>query len=330
MDENRIHEKIFINIGNTRQGMFIVGENINNPVLLFLHGGPGMPTFFLEKQYPTGLAQHFTVCYWEQTGGGFSFSPEISPEEMSVERIVNDAIEVTKYLRQRFGKEKIYLMGHSWGSLIGILTSARAPHLFEAYIGVAQITNQSESEKLAFKYMLDKYTEAGNRGMVSKFGSYNLENGKTEIIRFFKSPLRDKTMHELGIGTMHGMKSVISGVFIPFMTSKHYSITERINLWRAKMLLLNKTKLIEELFSHNFPDEIPKLAIPVYFLSGIHDLTVNYELSREYLKKIDAPVKGFYTFEKSAHSPMHEEPARFIDIMREDVKMKSNKLADAF
>ena len=330
MDKNRIHEKIFINIGNTRQGMFIVGKNINNPVLLFLHGGPGMPTFFLEKQYPTGMEQHFTVCYWEQTGGGISFSPDISPEEMSVDRIVKDAIEVTKYLRQRFGKEKIYLMGHSWGSLIGILTSAKAPHLFEAYIGVAQITNQSESEKLAFKFMLDKYNEAGIKGMISKFESYNLENGNEEMIRYFKSPLRDKAMHELGIGTMHGMKSVISGVFVPFMTSNQYTIAERINLWRAKMFLLNKTKLIEELFHHNLPVEISKLSIPVCFLSGVHDYTVNYELSREYLKKIDAPVKGFYTFENSAHSPMHEESARFIEIMREDVMLKCNKLADLF
>ncbi|MCA0390069.1 MAG: alpha/beta hydrolase [Bacteroidetes bacterium] len=328
MEEIRIHEKIFINIGNTRQGMFIVGESINNPVLLFLHGGPGMPTFFLEKQYPTGLEQHFTVCYWEQTGGGISFSPEILPEEMSIERIVTDAIEITKYLRQRFGKEKIYLMGHSWGSLIGILTSAKAPDLFEAYIGVAQITNQSESEKLAFKYMLDKYTEAGNKAMISKFGSYNLENGKEEIIRFFKSPLRDKTMHELGIGTMRGMRSVITGVFIPFMTSKHYTITERINLWRAKMFLLNKTKLIEELFNHDLPVEFPKLPIPVYFLSGIHDFTVNYELSREYLKNIDAPVRGFYSFDASAHSPMHEEPMRFIHLLKNDVIERKNSLAN--
>lgn len=183
MEKIRIHEKIFINIGNSRQGMFIIGEDINNPVLLFLHGGPGMPTLFLEKQYPTGLVQHFTVCYWEQTGGGISFDPEILPEEMSVDRIVKDAIEVTKYLMERFGKGKIYLMGHSWGSMIGVLTAEKAPELYEAYIGVAQITNQSESEKLAFKYMLKKYNEAGNKAMISKFESYNLENGKEEIIK---------------------------------------------------------------------------------------------------------------------------------------------------
>lgn len=287
-----------------------------------------MPTLFLEKQYPTGLEQHFTVCYWEQTGGGISFDPEILPEEMGVDRIVKDAIEVTKYLMERFGKGKIYLMGHSWGSLIGILTSAKAPDLFEVYIGVAQITNQSESEKLAFKYMLKKYNEAGNKAMISKFESYNLEDGKAEMIRFFKSPLRDKTMHELGIGTMHTMKSVITGVFFPFMASKYYTIMEKINLWRAKFFLINKTNLIEELFSIDVTVNVPKHEIPIYLFSGIHDFTVNYKLSREYLKKIDAPLKGFYTFSSSAHSPMFEEPGRFIHLLKNDVLEGKNSLAD--
>jgi pimeloyl-ACP methyl ester carboxylesterase len=328
MEEIRIHEKIFINIGNTRSGMFIIGEDINNPVLLFLHGGPGMSTLFLEKQYPTGLVQHFTVCYWEQTGGGISFDPEILPEEMSVDRIVKDAIEVTKYLMERFGKGKIYLMGHSWGSMIGVLTAEKAPELYEAYIGVAQITNQSESEKLAFKYMLKKYNEAGNKAMISKFESYNLENGKEEIMRYFKSLLRDKAMHELGIGTMRGMKSVITGVFFPFMASKYYTIMERINLWRAKFFLINKTNLIEELFSIDVTVNVPNLEIPIYLFSGIHDFTVNYKLSREYLKKIDAPLKGFYTFSSSAHSPMFEEPGRFIHLLKNDVLEGKNSLAD--
>jgi len=328
MEKIRIHEKIFINIGNSRQGMFIIGEDINNPVLLFLHGGPGMPTLFLEKQYPTGLVQHFTVCYWEQTGGGISFDPEILPEEMSVDRIVKDAIEVTKYLMERFGKGKIYLMGHSWGSMIGVLTAEKAPELYEAYIGVAQITNQSESEKLAFKYMLKKYNEAGNKAMISKFESYNLENGKEEIMRYFKSLLRDKAMHELGIGTMRGMKSVITGVFFPFMASKYYTIMEKINLWRAKFFLINKTNLIEELFSIDVTVNVPNLEIPIYLFSGIHDFTVNYKLSREYLKKIDAPLKGFYTFSSSAHSPMFEEPGRFIHLLKNDVLEGKNSLAD--
>lgn len=328
MSENSIQEKIFINLDNSLQGMFIIGKNIDNPILLFLHGGPGMPTLFLEEKYPSGLEKHFTVCYWEQTGGGISFDPKLSPDVVSVERIVSDAIEISKYLLKRFDRKKIYLMGHSWGSLIGILAAAKAPELYTAYIGVSQITNQSKSEKLAFDYMIDKFADTGNTMMVSKFNVHNIYDGREEMIKYFKSPLRDKAMHQLGIGTMHNMKSVISGIFRPFLASKFYTFMEKINFWRAKFFLINKTKLIEELFSIDVTVRVPKLEIPVYFFSGIHDFTVNYSLSKEYLISLDAPLKGFYSFNSSAHSPMHEEPVRFEYLLKNDVLDGKNSLAD--
>lgn len=328
MSKNSIHEKIFINLDNSIQGMFIIGNNIDNPILLFLHGGPGMPTLFLEEKYPSGLENLFTVCYWEQTGGGISYDPKLSPDKVSVDRIVSDTIEISKYLLKRFDREKIYLMGHSWGSLIGILTAAKSPDLFTAYIGISQITDQNKSEKLAFDYMVGKYTETANTMMVSKFKAHHIEDGKVTMMKYFKSPLRDKAMHQLGIGTMHMMKSVITGVFFPFMASKYYTFMEKINFWRAKFFLINKTKLIEELFSIDVTINVPKLEIPVYFFSGIHDFTVNYSLSKEYLKTLDAPMKGFYTFNSSAHSPMFEEPGRYIYLLKNDILEGKTELAD--
>ncbi|MBK8662207.1 MAG: hypothetical protein IPN18_10540 [Ignavibacteriales bacterium] len=108
-------------------------------------------------------------------------------------------------------------MGHSWGSLIGILTAAKAPELYTAYIGISQITNQNKSEKLAFAYMVDKFAEAGNTMMVTKFNVHNIDDGSEEMIKYFKSSLRDKAMHRLGIGTMHSMKSVVRGILPPFL-----------------------------------------------------------------------------------------------------------------
>ena len=328
MSEKSIQEKVFINLDNSIQGMFIIGKNYDNPILLFLHGGPGMPTLFLEEKYPSGLENLFTVCYWEQTGGGISFDPKLSPKEVSVDRIVSDAIAISKYLLKRFNREKIYLMGHSWGSLIGALTAAKAPELYSAYIGVSQITNQNKSEKLAFDFMVDVFAEAGNTMMVAKFSAHNIDNGNEEMIKYFKSPLRDKAMHQLGIGTMHNMKSVIAGVFFLFMASKFYTFLEKINFWRAKFFLINKTKLIEELFSIDVTVNVPNLEIPVYFFSGIHDFTVNYTLAKEYLQSLDAPLKGFYSFNSSAHSPMFEEPARFNYLLKNDVLEAKNALAD--
>ncbi len=314
-----IAEKTFVNIDGTRQGMFIKSKNAQNPVLLFLHGGPGMPTYFLTEKFPTGLEDHFTVCYWEQTGGGISANPSLSPADITVEKLISDAIEVTHYLRERFGQDKIYLMGHSWGSFLGIQTAAAAPELYHSYIGVAQMARQAESEKLAHRYMIEQYTKLGNAKMVQKLEQYDLSESENELISYFRSPVRDPAMHQLGIGTMRDMKSVISGIFLPVMQCRAYTAKEKINLWRAKLRLASETELIARVLSTDLTVQAPRLEIPVYFLCGKHDYTVNYDLSKDYLEQIEAPAKGFYTFEHSAHCPMHEEPGRFVKVMVEEV-----------
>ena len=132
-------EKIWVNINGIPQGMFIQSKEPTNPVLLFLHGGPGMPEYWLTKQYPTGLEAYFTVVWWDQRGSGLSYTPNIPPETMTYEQLIADTVAVTNYLRDRFHKEKIYLMAHSGGTFFGIQVAARYPELYHAYIGMAQM-----------------------------------------------------------------------------------------------------------------------------------------------------------------------------------------------
>lgn len=140
--ENSIAERCFAEINGAKLGMIIKGQDTSNPILLFVHGGPGMPEYFLTKDYPTGLEEYFTVAWWDQRGAGLSYSSDINKEDMTIEQFVEDTIAVTNFLREKFGQEKIYLMGHSWGSFIAIEAAQKAPELYEAYIGVGQITNQ--------------------------------------------------------------------------------------------------------------------------------------------------------------------------------------------
>ncbi|MBI5647747.1 MAG: alpha/beta fold hydrolase [Ignavibacteriae bacterium] len=135
-------EKIAVPINGMQQGMIIRSCDTTHPVLLFLHGGPGMPEYFLERKYPTGLEALFTVCWWEQPGAGLSFDSDMPPGSLTVERLLRDATDVTEYLRRRFHTDRIYLMGHSNGTILGALLAARAPHLFHAYIGIAQVSRQ--------------------------------------------------------------------------------------------------------------------------------------------------------------------------------------------
>ena len=169
-----ISEKVFVDIGGVKQGMFIMSKNTGNPVLLYVHGGPAFPNYFLIDKYKPGLEDYFTVCYWEQRGGGLSFSPEVTVQSMTFEQLSADAIEVTHYLSKRFGKDKIYIMAHSGGTPIALLAAARAPQLFHAYIAMAQITHQLESEKIAYKYLLQKYAALGNKKAVNELLAYKV------------------------------------------------------------------------------------------------------------------------------------------------------------
>jgi pimeloyl-ACP methyl ester carboxylesterase len=135
-------------------------------------------------------------------------------------------------------------------------------------------------------------------------------------------------MHELGIGTMRSMRSILTGVFIPVWTCRAYTIKEKYNIWKSKFTFINKTTLRKQIISSDVTAKVPKLDIPVYFMSGNYDLTVNRNLSKEYFSELESPLKGFYTFYNSAHSPMFEEPDRFIEILTRDVLNHSISLAD--
>lgn len=225
-----ISEKIHVDINGVRQGMFIKSKNESHPVLLYLHGG--MPDYFLTRQYPTGLEDQLTVVWWEQRGSGISHGDDIPPETMTMEQLISDAVAVTNYLRLRFGKDKIYLMGHSGGTFIGIQAVARAPELYHAYIGVAQMSYQAESEVLAYEHMLRQLRANGDERMVKKLEAapVTLAGGTPQEYL----AVRDELMHGLGIGTMHEMRSLLGGLVIPSFLFREYTLTEKVNLWRAK------------------------------------------------------------------------------------------------
>lgn len=333
LDENgnllagSISEKIRVSINGVEQGMFIKSKDINNPVLLFVHGGPGMPEYWLTQRYPTSLEDHFTVVWWEQRGAGLSYSPNIPAETMTAEQFISDALEVTNYLRNRFGKEKIYLMGHSWGSYIGIQAAAQAPELYYAYIGVGQVSHQIESEQLAYEYALEYYRQSGDTNMVKKLEAAPPTTAVPLPANY--DALRDAYMHGAGIGTTRDMNSVITGIFLPSWHFREYTLSEKVNLWRGKFISRSpRFGLWDKVQITDLARQVTELEIPVYFLHGKYDYTCAYPLAEEYFEKLKAPIKGFYIFEQSAHSPMFEEPEKTIQIMLEDVLAGTNNLAD--
>lgn len=319
-----ISEKIHVNINGTGQGMFIMGRDIGNPVLLFLHGGTAMPEYFLKQYYPTDLEQYFTVCWWDRRGAGLSYTSDIPMETMTLEQSILDTLEVTNYLCNRFHKEKIFLLAHSGGSLIGIQAAARAPEFYYAYIGVAQMSYQLKSEVLSYEYMRNRYKEIGNTKMVRQLEAAPPTMSVPLPASYMK--VRDKAMHGIGVGTTHKMKSEITGVFLATWLCREYTLREKVAIWRGKFS--TDRILWNSMITTDLTKIVARIDLPVYFFHGKYDYTVSYPLAKAYLDELRAPIKGFYTFEDSAHSPMFEEPGRIKQIIQQDVLAGKNSLAD--
>lgn len=320
-----LSERVTVDIGGIPQSMFIQSVNPANPVLLFLHGGPGMTEFFMEDDYPTGLERHFTMVWWEQRGAGMSFSAGIPPETMTLAQMIDDTVEVADYLRDRFGQDRILLLGHSWGAYLGIQVAAAAPERFLAYVGMAQIAHQLRSEVLARDYMLEAYRARGDEAMVRRLEAAPVSMDQGLSPAWMR--LRDRAMHGIGVGHTRDISSVIMGIFLPVWRVRAYTIRDKINIWRGK--LWSRPFFWENLLRDDLTARLTGFDLPVYFLVGRHDYTANSALSRVYFDAITAPVKGFYLFEDSAHSPLFEEPERATGILLNDVMNRSNALADA-
>ena len=321
-----MNEKIFVDINGTKQGMFLQSENTENPVLLFLHGGPGSPVISFTKTYPTGLEKMFTVCWWEQRGSGLSYNRQITSKEMTMEQMISDTITVAEYLKKAFNKEKVYVMGHSWGSFLGVLTVQQAPYLFHAYIGIGQVANQVESERLAYTFMLQEFRKLNNKKMVHKLEKFPIDKDG-EVSDDYLMSVRSEGVTKLGIGMMHNNLSTIAIVKMIF-GYKGYTLKEKLHY--IKGMTLSYKCLWGFVSQSDLIKQAPKLEVPVYIFQGKYDYIVSYVIAKEYLLALQAPVKGFYTFENSAHSPYLEEPKKMCDILCSDVLNGKVGLSDNY
>lgn len=311
-----LSEKIKIPTDKGELGLMLISEDVSNPVLLVCGGGPGIPQYLLEYIYPSVLPSEFTVCYWDYRGICSSYDSALSPEEMDTERFIKDTLIVTDYLRERFMSQKIYIMGHSFGSYVALNTVAEHPEKYCCYIAMSQVVDQSRSEIEAFEYMRQRYAELGNEKMVKKFDGYDIRNSAEDLLEYCSSGLRDEAMHDLGVGTARDMNNVITGIFFPSLRCTAYTQKERINLWRGKAASKEFAEN-KETKSFSAFEKIPSLEIPVVFVAGKYDMTCCSDLQEEYYGKVNAPYKKLYMFKESAHSPLYEEPDMAQMILRQ-------------
>ncbi len=303
-----------LEVNGAEQWLTIRGRDVTNPVLLFLHGGPGTPETAFLHRFSQDLEEDFVVVSWEQRGAGKSFSPRPSAESMTLDQLIADTHEITEQLKDRFGQERIYLVGHSWGTLLGMRVAVRRPEDYHALVAVSQTSHAIREQKEIFRWVHARAVEGDDRRALRQLKPIS---GRLD------APLALDDMSVLlswvdhyGGGAFHGRKS-FRKLFWTVLTSPVYTVAERVNYLRGENFSLEH--LYEEVAQVDLFSEIDRVDIPVYFLHGRHDYQVPMAVAYDFYRHLDGPAKRFVVFEESAHGVLYEEPDRFRQVMTEIV-----------
>jgi pimeloyl-ACP methyl ester carboxylesterase len=313
--EGSIAEIQKMEIGGIKQFVVIRGKSIKNPVLLMLHGGPGSPQAHMNLKYNKELEDYFIVVNWDQRGAGASYSKDIPKESINIDQMVEDTRELSQYLINRFQKDKIFILGHSWGSYLGMRTIYKYPELFKAYIGIGQVSNQRKSEELSYQFVLNKAKETHNEKAIKELGKIGYpENGLYKDLQKGMMVERNWVMYYGGAAWMKSKKDFFPMFIKPLILFKEYTVSEKINY--LKGLNFSQELLWDPLMNQQLVDLVKKVEVPVYILQGRHDYQTCFDLAKIYFDSLDAPRKEFIEFSNSAHMlPYNLEIEKFHDTM---------------
>ena len=305
-------EKVML--GEYEQHIIIRGVDKAKPIMLFLHGGPGSPEVAFMKHYNREIENDYVMIYWEQRGAGKSYSKDIPLESMNLDQMITDTRELSEYLINRFNREKIFIMGHSWGSLLGILTAYKHPELYHAFFGIGLACDQFKGEKISYDWTLNQAKERNDKKAIKRLQNLNFPDSTAGIDDWMNFLMVERRyVNRFGGGTIReetGMWPLIKIV----LKSGVYTLSEKLSFMSASLFSLEKMWL--DVIKTNLFNEIDSMSVPVYIFHGKYDYTTPYPLAMAFFNQLKAPQKEFFTFENSAHSPIMEEPERFNSIVR--------------
>jgi pimeloyl-ACP methyl ester carboxylesterase len=301
-----------VRINGLDQKMIIRGRDTTKPVLLYLHGGPGSPEFPFVRQFNSGIEDLFVVCYWDQRGSGLSYSDNIAPETMTLSQFIEDTREVSKYLIKNFKRDKIFLLGHSWGTVLGSFTAQKYPEYFYCLISVGQVARQGQSELLSYNYVLSKAKDLNDRKAINsleKIGPPPYSDPAKGIDNMIKER---KYVTKYGGAIKYG--NFYAEAVKALSSCREYSLMDKVNYIKGMRFTLNF--FWDDIIKSDLFRDIPTQQIPVYIMQGTNDYQTAYSVAKEYFDTLKAPVKEFFTFDNSAHSPVFEEPEKFEEILK--------------
>lgn len=277
--------------------MSIRGENTENPVLLFLAGGPGGTQMAAVRHELEELEKHFVVVNWDQPGSG-KFFRAVKAGELTVETYIEDGLALTEYLRERFGQEKIYLVGEAWGSALGIFLAARSPEYYHAFVGTGQMVDFLETELLDYEKAMDIARERGDTEKLAKLE----RNGPPP---YSNAEVTFKSMEYLNYLSAYtsANRAFTGGGYQTFLDifSPEYNLMDKASYFLG--LAATFGEFYPQLYGGNLRDAHAKLEVPVWFFLGRHDINAPAALVEDYMEVLKAPTKEVVWFEHSGTAP---------------------------
>ena len=322
--KNSLSEKFVMDINGSPNGFFINSQNTDNPVLLFVSSGPGTDDYFMTDKYKEmNLEEDFTVVYWDYRDMGIAYDKSFDTSTITLGNILKDTEAVTDYLKTRFGKDKIFIMGFSGGTHIALRAAQTHPENYYALINMAQaVTDGSEQDSLMYDFMKHIFEDKGDRASLKKLEESveKTEDGGIVCKDWYNYVA---LLHKAGGGTIKD-KSEFEGIVLPILFSRCYTVKEKLHYVSA-MKMYRNTPLSKELEGFDYRVSVTSLEIPVYFISGESDYNCPWELVEDYCDSIEAPDKEFFLIPDSAHSPLWENPSVTCGILKQIKERTANE-----
>lgn len=315
---NGIQKAFTLNIGGVEQYISIRGKKLDNPVLLVLHGGPGAALTGISHNYQRPWEEYYTVVNWDQrcSGKTATISGKTSDVALTVDLMVSDALQVTDEMRRMFGKDKIIVLGHSWGTMLGANLVKRYPDRFSAYISTGTMVNERLADILTMEHLIEHYEKEGKQDKVQKLKDagafYDDEQGFADKLK----PI-SLLLAEAGYSTYKtkGLLNTIKYELIPLFKSPEYTLKEQfVQGYKPYLPMVNT-----EMRCFNVEELGYEYEMPVYYINGDHDWQTPYVLSQELYEKTVAPDKAYYTLHDCAHNWDVDAPEQMAEIMCGDL-----------
>jgi len=297
--------------------LMIRGHDIGNPVLLFLAGGPGGAEMGAMRNHLPELEQHFTVATWDQRGTGKSY-PELDPTStLTLDSYLDDTIAVTDYLRDRFGQDRIYVLGQSWGSTLGVLAVQEHPERYQAFIGTGQMVSQLATDTIFYDDTMAWARNSGNSSLESELTT----TGPPPYEQMLDYETALSYEHEI-YPYDHTPNAEGEGGFSENFLVEEYTLIEQVHLLGAFMDTFGV--LYPQLQDIDFRDTATDFDIPVFFVQGAHEADGRAEPFADWYPAVNAPIKDLTVLDTSGHRPLFEQPDEFVAYMVDTVLANTN------